>query len=325
MSRGTRYVVFGGGGLVVAGLAVGLVAWLGGGLPALAQGHPDELRYLPADAAIISFANVRDVMNSDLRERLREREPDDGGVAALEDWSGIDLDTDIDRVAAALVPSGRDGTDGIIVLVGRFDADRIESIAIARGGISIDHAGRPLILLETDRDNPVGEDAALAFIEPGVVAIGSETLVRQALDEEAGADTNPRLMGLLEHVDEGSTAWTVGSIDDLQDAAVVPEQLASQMSQVSAFALGGQVNGGVRGRLTAEATDEETGRNLRDLVQGFLALGRLQAAERPELAALLNALQLSSDGANVMLSFDLPADALLDLLPGQDAPAPGAP
>ena len=324
MSKGTRYVVFGGGGLVVAGLAVGLVAWLGGGLPALAQGHPDELRYLPADAAVISFANVRDVMNSDLRERLREREPDDG-TAALENWSGIDLDTDIDRVAAALVPGGRDGTDGIIVLVGRFDADRIESIAIARGGISIDHAGRPLILLETDRDNPVGEDAALAFIEPGVVAIGSEALVRQALDEEAGADTNQRLMGLLEHVDEGSTAWTVGSIDDLQDAAVVPEQLASQMSQVSAFALGGQVNGGVRGRLTAEATDEETGRNLRDLVQGFLALGRLQAAERPELAALLNALQLSSDGANVMLSFDLPADALLELLPDQDAPAPGAP
>lgn len=324
MSKGTRYVVFGGGGLVVAGLAVGLVAWLGGGLPALAQGHPDELRYLPADAAVISFANVRDVMNSDLRERLREREPDDG-TAALENWSGIDLDTDIDRVAAALVPSGRDGTDGIIVLVGRFDADRIESIAIARGGIRVDHAGRPLILLETDPDSPVGEDAALAFLEPGVVAIGSDTLVRQALDEEAGADTNPRLMGLLEHVDEGSTAWTVGRIDDLQDAAVVPEQLAPQMSQVSAFALGGQVNGGVRGRLTAEATDEETGRNLRDLVQGFLALGRLQAAERPELAAVLNALQLSSDGANVMLSFDLPADALLELLPGQDAPAPGAP
>ena len=85
------------------------------------------------------------------------------------------------------------------------------------------------------------------------------------------------------------------------------------------------MNGGVRGRLTAEATDAETGRNLHDLVQGFLALGRLQAVERPELAALLNALQLSSDGANVMLSFDLPADALLELIPGQDAPAPGAP
>ena len=195
MSKGTRYVVFGGGGLVVAGLAIGLVAWLGGGLPALAQGHPDELRYLPADAAVISFANVRDVMNSDLRERLREREPDDGGAAALEDWSGIDLDTDIDRVAAAIVPGGQDSTDGIVVLVGRFDAERIESIAIARGGIGIDHAGRPLILLETDRDNPIGEDAALAFLEPGVLAIGSETLVRQALDEEAGADTNPRLMG----------------------------------------------------------------------------------------------------------------------------------
>lgn len=325
MSKGTRYVVFGGGGLVVAGLAIGLVAWLGGGLPALAQGHPDELRHLPADAALISFANVREVMDSELRERLRERESETSGAGAIETWTGIDIDTDIDRVAAALAPNDRDDGDGIVVLAGRFDAGRIESIAIARGGIRVEHDGRPLILLDINRDDAGDNDGALAFLEPGVLALGSETLVRQALDGGAGADSNERLMGLLEHVDDGSTAWTVGSLDDLQDGEWIPDQLASQASQIAAFALGGQVNGRVRGRLTAEATDEETGRNLRDLVQGFLALGRLQAAERPALATALNALQLSLDGSIVMLSFDVPADTLLELLPDQDTLAPGAP
>lgn len=325
MSKGTRYVVFGGGGLVVAGLAIGLVAWLGGGLPALAQGHPDELRHLPAGAALISFANVREVMDSELRERLRERESETSGAGAIETLTGIDIDTDIDRVAAALAPNDRDDPDGIVVLTGRFDAERIESTAIARGGIRVEHDGRPLILLDINRDDAGDDDGALAFLEPGVLALGSETLVRQALDGTAGADSNERLMGLLEHVDDGSTAWTVGSLDDLQDGEWIPDQLASQASQIAAFALGGQVNGGVRGRLTAEATDEETGRNLRDLVQGFLALGRLQAAERPELATVLNALQLSLDGSHVMLSFDVPADTLLELLPDQDTLAPGAP
>lgn len=325
MSKGTRYVVFGGGGLVVAGLTIGLVAWLGGGLPALAQGHPDELRHLPAGAALISFANVREVMDSELRERLREHDPEIGRSADLETWTGIDIDTDIDRVAAALAPNDRDDPDGIVVLAGRFDAERIESTAIARGGIRVEHDGRPLILLDINRDDAGDDDGALAFLEPGVLALGSETLVRQALDGGAGADSDERLMGLLEHVDDGSTAWTVGSLDDLRDGEWIPAQLASQTSQIAAFALGGQVNGGVRGRLTAEATDEETGRNLRDLVQGFLALGRLQAAERPELATVLNALQLSLDGSNVMLSFDVPADTLLELLPDQDTLAPGAP
>lgn len=325
MSKGTRYVVFGGGGLVVTGLAIGLVAWLGGGLPALAQGHPDELRHLPADAALISFANVREVMDSELRERLRERESETSGAGAIETLTGIDIDTDIDRVAAALAPNDRDDGDGIVVLAGRFDAGRIESIAIARGGIRVEHDGRPLILLDINRDDAGDDDGALAFLEPGVLALGSESLVRQALDGGVGADSNERLMGLLEHVDDGSTAWTVGSLDDLQDGEWIPDQLASQASQIAAFALGGQVNGGVRGRLTAEATDEETGRNLRDLVQGFLALGRLQAAERPALATALNALQLSLDGSHVMLSFDVPADTLLELLPDQDTLAPGAP
>ena len=325
MSKGTRYVVFGGGGLIAAGLAAGLVAWLGGGLPALAQGHPDELRHLPADAALISFANVREVMDSELRERLRQRESETSGAASLETWTGIDIDADIDRVAAALAPDDGDDADGIVVLAGRFDAGRIESIAVARGGIQVEHDGRPLILLDINRDDAGDDDGALAFLEPGVLALGSETLVRQALDGGAGADSNERLMGLLDHVDDGSTAWTVGSLDDLQDGEWIPDQLASQASQITAFALGGQVNGGVRGRLTAEATDEETGRNLRDLAQGFLALGRLQAAERPALADVLNALQLSLDGSNVMLSFDVPADTLLELLPDQDALAPGAP
>lgn len=327
MTKGARYTVFGGGGLLVAGLAVGLAAWLGSGLPArvLAQGRPDELRHLPAEAAIISFANIRQVMDSDLRERLRERESDTSGAAAFENRTGIDIDRDVNHVVAAVAPVGRNDAEAIAVLAGRFDPARIESLAIAEGGVRMEHAGRPLILIDTDRDNPEGDDTAMAFLEPDVLALGSETLVRQALDGEAGADTNDRLMALLQHVDEASTAWTVGRLETLQESAWLPEGLASQVSQVSAFALGGQVNGGVRGRLTAEATDEQTGRNLRDLLQGFLALGRLQAAERPELAELLNTLQLTSSGPNVMLTFDLPADTLLELLPDRDTPAAGAP
>ncbi len=327
MSKGTRYIVFGGGGLLVAGLAIGLAAWLGSGLPTevLAQGRPDELRYLPADAAVVSFANVREVMDSDLRERLRERESETEGPAAFENRTGIDLDRDIDRVVAALAPGRQDDAEGIVVLAGRFDAARIESLAIASGGIRIEHAGRPLILLDRNREDPDGDTTAMSFLEADVLTLGSESLVRQALDGGSGAETNDQLMTLLERVEDGSTAWTVGRLDTLEGSEWVPDQLAPQMSQVSAFALGGQVNGGVRGQLTAEATDEETGRNLRDLVQGFLALGRLQATERPELAALLEALQLTSSGPNVTLTFDLPADTLLDLLPDPGATADGAP
>ena len=133
-------------------------------------------------------------------------------------------------------------------------------------------------------------------------------------------------MGLLRHVERGSTAWTIGRLDDPRGGGWLPDEVEAQVSQVAAFAAGARVNGGVSGTLTAEARDEETGRNLRDLLQGFLALARLQVGSRPELRGLLDSIQLTAAGTNVTLAFDLPSDAVLELLPDRsDADVSAAP
>ena len=158
----------------------------------------------------------------------------------------------------------------------------------------------------------------MAFLESGVIGIGSESVVRRTIDlssTRGGGDSNDSLIDLLRHVDSGSTAWTVGRLDDAAGGEWLPDQVESQVSQVAAFAVGVRVNGGVNGTLTAVARDEETGRNLRDLLQGFLALARLQVGSRPELSGLLDAIRLTSDGTNVTLAFDLPSEAVLELLP----------
>lgn len=318
MTTRTRYVVLGGAGVLVAGLAGGLGAWLSGNLPGLvlAQERPDELRYLPSEATLISFANVRDVMDSELRRRLREIQPDLGGRREFRERTGIDIEEDIDYFVSGLVPDGPNGVSGIAVLAGRFDASRLETLAVAVGGSATEHGGRRLVT--------VGDGAlAMAFLEPGVVALGSEALVRRAVDLPStggGVDSNERLMGLLRHVGEGSNAWTVGRLDDGAAGDWLPDEVEQQVSQVTGFAVGGRVNGGVSGTLTAEAADEETGRNLRDLLQGFLALARLQADSRPELGGLLDSIRLSATGATVTLSFELPAEVVLELLPDPSDP-----
>ncbi|MYK87603.1 MAG: hypothetical protein F4018_04235, partial [Acidobacteria bacterium] len=76
MTTRTRYVLLGGAGVMAVGLAGGLAAWVSSRLPPLvAQERPDELRYVPPEATILSFANVREVMDSDLRRRLHEIQP----------------------------------------------------------------------------------------------------------------------------------------------------------------------------------------------------------------------------------------------------------
>ena len=323
MNERTRYVLFGGAGVLAVGLAGGLAAWVSSSLPSLvlAQEQPDELRYVPPEATILSFANVRAVMDSELRRRLREIQPELDGQREFQARTGIDIERDIDYVVGGLVPGDSNDTTGVAILAGRFDTERLEGLAVEHGGTVSDYRGRRLITIG-------GEPVAMAFLESGVIAIGSEALVRRTVDlpSSGGADSDESLMDLLRHVGSGSTVWTVGRFDNPGGGEWLPDQVESQVSQVAAFAVGAQVNGGVSGTLTAEARDEETGRNLRDLLQGFLALARLQIGSRPELRGLLDSIRLTSAGTNVTLAFDLPADAVLELLPDRpDANAGNAP
>ena len=313
MTTRTRYVLFGGAGLMAVGLAGGLAAWVSSSLPSLvlAQERPDELRYVPPEATILSFANVREVMDSDLRRRLREIQPELDGQREFQERTGIDIERDIEYVVGGIVPDGSNDTSGVAILAGRFDVERLEALALEHGGAASDYRGRRLITI-------AGEPVAMAFLESGVIGIGSESVVRRTIDlssTRGGGDSNDSLIDLLRHVDSGSTAWTVGRLDDAAGGEWLPDQVESQVSQVAAFAVGVRVNGGVNGTLTAVARDEETGRNLRDLLQGFLALARLQVGSRPELSGLLDAIRLTSDGTNVTLAFDLPSEAVLELLP----------
>lgn len=323
MTTRTRYVLLGGAGVMAVGLAGGLAAWVSSSLPPLvAQERPDELRYVPPEATVLSFAHVREVMDSDLRRRLREIRPELDGQREFQERTGIDIEQDIEYVVGGLVPDGSDDTSGIAILAGRFDADRLETLAIEQGGAASDYRGSRLITI-------ADESVAMAFLEAGVIAIGSETLVKRTIDlpfAGGGVDSNDSLMGLLRHVERGSTAWTIGRLDDPRGGEWLPDEVESQVSQVAAFAAGARVNGGVSGTLTAEARDEETGRNLRDLVQGFLALARLQVGSRPELSGLLDSIRLTVAGTNVTLAFDLPSDAVLELLPDRsDADVSAAP
>ena len=324
MTTRTRYVLFGGAGMMAVGLAGGLAAWVSSSLPSLvlAQERPDELRYVPPEATILSFANVREVMDSDLRRRLREIQPELDGQREFRERTGIDIERDIEYVVGGLVPDGSSRTNGVAILAGRFDVERLEALALEHGGVAADYRGRRLITIG-------GEPVAMTFLEPDVIAIGSESVVRRTIDlplAGGGIDSNDSLLDLLRHVDSGSTAWTVGRLDSAADGEWLPDQVESQVSQVAAFAVGARVDGGVSGTLTAEAHDEETGRNLRDLLQGLLALARLQVGSRPELRGLLDSIRLTSAGANVTLAFDLSSEAVLELLPDRsDADVANAP
>ncbi|MEZ5283444.1 MAG: hypothetical protein R2712_01285 [Vicinamibacterales bacterium] len=86
---------------------------------------PSELQCVPPDAAVVAYANVRDVMNSEFRRRFRELEPPSADRNDFEQKTGLNIERDIDSVVAAFVPDGDGAADhpersAIVLARGRF-------------------------------------------------------------------------------------------------------------------------------------------------------------------------------------------------------------
>jgi hypothetical protein len=313
VTKKTRVFLMIAAGVLVAGLGTGLVASYMG-LPAFALGGapgPDELRYVPADARVLAYANVRDVMNSELRQKVRKFRKEGERHDDFKDATGIDIENDIDEVVACVSAVGEEPENALVIARGRFDTVRIEGFIREKGGVVTEHRGARLLTHKTHGGKKGGE-VALAFVEPGLIAFGSGPAVRQAIDRRSGGEnitSNDEVMGLVRDIDDGN-AWAVGRFDTIARRAHLPREVANQIPAINWFAASGHVNGGLRGLLRAEARDEAAAQNLRDVVRGFMALAKLQAGAKPELNSIMESLQLGGEGKTVSLMFSLPSEVI---------------
>ena len=336
MTKKTRYFMGGSAAVLVAGLGTGLVAYYGGGFPSLSASRsgPSELSYVPAESAVVAFANVREVMDSQLRQRLKVVLPQEDGQKEFQDHTGIDIERDIDYVvAAATTIPGGPGVEpsGLVIARGRFNTTMLESLAREHGGVVEEYKGKRLVKSTGMRSDATVEAPApgttvttrqhqavvLAFLEPGLVGIGSEAAIKSAIDAQLTAHSitsNNEMMELIADIDMGNNAWAVGRFDAIASQARLPAEIASKLPAIKTFAAMTHIDGGITGTLRAEAKDDESANNLRQVVQGLLALGRM--ANDPKATALMNSLQLTGSGKTVALSFAVPSE-LLDMIPQQ--------
>src|SRR4029453_16587357 len=266
MTKKTRYFLTGSAAVLAGGLCTGLVAYYGGGFQALvASTGPTELAYVPADASVVAYADVKSIMSSELRQRFKETVPspmgEDGQREFLEK-TGIDIENDIDYVVAAAtgLPNGADShPSGVLVARGRFDIVKLEGLAREHGAQVQEYKGKRLLTLEHESSNvdvPV-EGAAvsvsahntgvLAFLEPGLVAVGDLTSVQRAIDARPSAQSstsNNEMMDLVKDIEQSNNAWAVGRFDLIAGQAKLPTEIATKIPPVKWLAVAGHINRG---------------------------------------------------------------------------------
>jgi hypothetical protein len=322
------------------GLGTGLIAYYHGfPVGAARREGPEELQYVPRDAAVIAFANVQEVMASDVRKKLHHAMPiPENGQQQLQTETGINLETDIDRIVACIQSDGaKPGMhgNGMVLARGHFDEVRIESLMREHGAQIEDYNGTRLIVAEIHNGEPTS--LSVAFLEHGLAAIGTTSLIKNAVDLHKSGDhptvqsatENDELMTLVRTLDTGNNIWAVGRFDALTAQAHLPETVSSKLPAITWFSIGAHIDGGLSGTLRAEARDDEAANNLRDVVRGFLALAKMQAGSRPDIQTMMQSLELGGTGKTVALSFVVPSqvfDAVgaIDMDKSKRGPQPDA-
>ena len=77
MTKSTRYFMAGSAAVLAAGLSTALIAYYAGGFQAVSAAPvSNELRYIPADATVVAYADVRSIMDSQFRQQLKAALPD---------------------------------------------------------------------------------------------------------------------------------------------------------------------------------------------------------------------------------------------------------
>ena len=332
MTKKTRYFMTGSAAVLAGGLCTGLVAYYGGGFPALsASTGPTELSYVPADASVVAFADVKSIMNSELRQRFKQSMPmgpmSEDGQREFYEKTGIDIENDIDYIVAAtsgLPGHGNGHPNGVMVARGRFDVVKLEGLAREHGAQVQEYKGKRMLTLQHESshvDVPVsgeptsvqasGKIGVLAFLEPGLVALGDLSSVQRAIDAQLTAHSitsNNEMMDLVTDIERASNAWAVGRFDLLASQAKLPDEISRKIPPVKWLAVAGHVNGGISAQLRAEANDDQAAENLRGVLNGVISLARLQGQNDPKLTSLIQSLQMSGNGKTVKLSFALPAE-----------------
>jgi hypothetical protein len=312
------------GAILAIGLGTGIVASYMG-LPVSvfsSAAGPEELQYVPADAAVVAYANVRDVMNSQLRERFKAIEPSTEQKNAFEEKTGLNFEDDVDSVVAAVMP--KDGMANhpagafLILARARYNAEQLQKLALDHGAEMTEYQGKQLITHhDQDTNDPTPDNMAFGFVEADLVAFGTIEAVKASIDARASNRnivSNNDMMKLVNEINNAN-AWAVGRFDAIAEKAGLPDEVRNAMPSISWFSAAGHINGGVSGTFKAEAKDELTAKNLRDIMAGFLAMAKMQAQNKPGMQQLADSLVISGEGNTVALAFDIPAE-VLDVLEG---------
>lgn len=282
--------------------------------PALAGTIPASV--VPDNARWVAHLDMEKFVATNLYGYLEKSGAFEIKSRDLDRWLKIDIPRDVTGVTvfglgdgtkdqAVVAVSGKFDKPGLLSLIA-LDADHKE---IAYGGTTI---------------YSTGDDGFGAFVNDNLVVLSeSQAGIEKALDTAAGKSKNFTGTGLSASLKEiPSGAFLSGVLPDLSGLGKELGQSKMLDNASGVFFLAQEKQDNLLVRIQLTSASPESAKNMADIVNGLVALGRMSAgqsqggdqAEMARMVSLLDGLKVQQDGKTIRLDFERPSKEIADLI-----------
>ncbi len=290
---------------------LGLVAWAGP-----LWGEPLDRQAIPASARWVVHFDVdaaRDApavgsllagaVQSDAARKNIDRMAQTVGIDPTKDLHGLTF-------------AGREfrPPDGVVTVHAKLDAERLVGLARSRPEYRLEeHRDRSVHLWTENSGKPDRYEAAGCIVGPSLVVFGRDRRqVCEALDVLDGQAQGAAGQGSpLAAEPPPGTVLSVRAIDP--DQADIP--FVSPLIRKSRFLAidVGEREGTAFLRARLEVRSDEAAAQVRDVLQGLVAMSQLEMAEHPKAVEQLKRIRVTLDGQTVRVEWDVPSADLAAL------------
>ena len=294
-----------------------LFAVFSGVLPAA---DPRLLNLVMPDATVLAGVNVDQAKASPfgqyvLTTLLQSQAQQLQQIATL---TGFDPRQDLHEMLFA--STGAPGNKaGLALALGAFDLAKIAAAAQSAGA-GVETYGGVAIVEDPQHQN------GFAFLDSTLVVAGDLANVKAAIDRRAGGPTIPAaLAAQVNRLSSTQDAWAISTVPPATlkpPAAVTPAAGAGLQNALQKIV---SASGGVKfGSVVvvtgqAQAATPQDASSLGGVLQLFVSMAQLQAAQNPEAAALAQSLAVTTEGSTVKITLSLPEAQIQQLLKHQAA------
>jgi hypothetical protein len=200
---------------------------------------------------------------------------------------------------------------GLVVVRGRFDETKITSAATVKGGVVTSYNGVKVI---TGPANAATPAPWVAFVSPGLMAIGPQDYVKGAVDRvKSGAVLDPSLASRIQSASSNYHAWVVTTTSPADLAGRLQNPNLKGAMQGDVIQGIEQISAGLRFGANVDVAGDATTRSDRDAValmdvMRFLIMAG--NASQSGLGGALDSLQLTNNGRVVHFAMSLPEQDL---------------